>query len=110
MPRAPRVGRKCANCGYSLRPTHRFCPNCGTPAASQSSGPSLQIATDARLDLSENRRLVTILFADLAGSTVLGEQLDPEDLRQFLAAYFAAGSRQIQRFGGTIDKYIGDAI
>ncbi|MBV9893330.1 MAG: tetratricopeptide repeat protein [Chloroflexi bacterium] len=110
MPRAPRVGRKCANCGYALRPSHRFCPNCGTPAAANVSGPSLQVATDPLVDLSENRRLVTILFADLAGSTQLGEQLDPEDLRQFLASYFAAASRQIQRFGGTIDKYIGDAI
>src|SRR5215471_2196623 len=107
MPRAPRAGLKCQSCGHALRPSHRFCPNCGARIAPpQTGGPSLQVAPDARLDLSENRRLVTILFADLAGSTQLGERLDAEDLRQFLAAYFSAGSRQIQRFGGTIDKYI----
>jgi adenylate cyclase len=70
----------------------------------------LQVAPDPRVDLSENRRLVTILFADLSGSTGLGERLDPEDLRLFLTAYFAAASRHIQRFGGTIDKFIGDAV
>jgi len=73
-------------------------------------GPSLQVAPSPSVDLSENRRLVTILFADLSGSTQLGERLDPEDLRQFLTAYFAAASRHIQRFGGTVDKFIGDAV
>jgi len=53
---------------------------------------------------------VTVLFADLSGSTTLGERLDPEELRQILAAFFSAIARQIQRFGGTIDKYIGDAV
>src|SRR5215831_7290906 len=106
MPRAPRVGLKCAACGRAIRPTHRFCPNCGTPVASapvQSSGPSLQVAPSSSLDLSENRRLVTILFADLAGSTSIAERLDAEDLRLFLTSYFAAASRHIQRFGGTVD-------
>jgi class 3 adenylate cyclase/tetratricopeptide (TPR) repeat protein len=60
--------------------------------------------------LSENRRLVTILFADLSGSTSLAERLDAEDLREFLTSYFATLSGQIQRYGGTVDKYIGDAV
>ena len=60
--------------------------------------------------LAEQRKIVTILFADLSGSTVLGEKLDAEDLRGVLGAYFAALARQIQRYEGTIDKYIGDAI
>jgi class 3 adenylate cyclase/tetratricopeptide (TPR) repeat protein len=68
------------------------------------------VAPGANVDLSENRRLVTILFADLSGSTQLAERLDPEDLRQFLTDYFATASRHIQSFGGTVDKYIGDAI
>jgi adenylate cyclase len=110
MPRARRTGPRCAVCGRALRPSHRFCSNCGTPVAAQPTRPSLQVSANPAVDLSENRRLVTILFADLAGSTQLGETLDPEDLRQFLGRYFAAASRQIQRFGGTIDKYIGDAI
>src|SRR5262245_27087068 len=106
---------RCANCGGPLRPTHRFCPSCGTAVAAQvlvettaaqpdrgvtaspaiASGPSLQIADPSSVDLSENRRLVSVLFADLSGSTSLGERLDPEDLRHILSSYFAALSRQI---------------
>jgi adenylate cyclase len=53
---------------------------------------------------------VTVLFADLSGSTTLGERLDPEELRRILALFFSALAREIQRYGGTVDKYIGDAI
>ncbi len=76
----------------------------------QHGGPSLQVAAGPSIDLSETRRLVTVLFADLSGSTTLGEALDPEDLRRILASFFSALSREIQRFGGTVDKYIGDAV
>jgi len=75
-----------------------------------SGGPSLQVTRDPSVDLSENRRLVTVLFADLSGSTTLGEHLDPEDLRGILTSFFAALAREIQRYGGTVDKYIGDAV
>lgn len=68
------------------------------------------MAWGRRADLDEDRRLVTVLFADLSGSTPLAERLDPEDLRRVLASLFAALSREIQRFGGTLDKYIGDAV
>jgi adenylate cyclase len=107
-----------------LRPTHRFCPNCGTPVQSglppasnnqnqvgaTSAGPSLQVPSGSGVDLSENRRLVTVLFGDLSGSTTLGERLDPEDLRRILTSFFSLLAREIQRFGGTVDKYIGDAV
>ncbi len=63
-----------------------------------------------RQTVQEERRLVTVMFADLSGSTALGERLDPEDLRRILASFFSALASQIQRYGGTIDKYIGDAI
>ena len=53
---------------------------------------------------------MTVLFADLSGSTPLGERLDPEELRAILASYFSALAREIRRFGGTVDKYIGDAV
>ena len=119
--RARRSGIRCGACGRPLRPTHRFCPHCGTPVVAERqaqappsqlapAGPSLQVAPNPSVDLSENRRLVTILFADLSGSTLLGERLDPEDLRRILTEYFGALSREIQRFGGTVDKYIGDAV
>jgi class 3 adenylate cyclase/tetratricopeptide (TPR) repeat protein len=56
------------------------------------------------------RRTVTIVFADLAGSTSLGESLDPEALRDVQARYFAAMRRPLERHGGTVEKYIGDAV
>src|SRR5205823_6652453 len=73
-------------------------------------GPSLQVTRDATSRLGETRRLVTVLFADISGSTPLGERLDPEDLRSILTSFFAALAHEIQRYGGTVDKYIGDAV
>jgi adenylate cyclase len=116
MPLATR--RRCANCRASVRARDRFCPSCGTPLDNTASparragteSASLQV-TDAELvDLGEQRKVVTILFADLSGSTALGERLDPEELRGILASYFNELARQIRRYEGTIDKYIGDAV
>src|SRR5438046_5543540 len=56
------------------------------------------------------RALVTVLKADISGSTPLGEKLDPEELRGVLGTYFGALAREIQRHGGLVDKYIGDAV
>src|SRR5438309_7512247 len=56
------------------------------------------------------RRVVTVLKADISGSTALGERLDPEELRAVLGSYFAALAREIHRRGGVVDKYIGDAV
>ena len=58
----------------------------------------------------ENRRIVTIVFSDLKGSTALGEQLDPEAVREVLARYFDAMRAELERHGGTIEKFIGDAV
>jgi len=110
--------RRCANCGASLRARDRFCAGCGTPLDSAATVPrrpatdsaSLQVSDVAAADLLEQRKVVTILFADLSGSTVLGERLDPEELRGVLASYFNELARQIRRYEGTIDKYIGDAV
>jgi len=108
---------KCPACGAPLRPTHRFCPSCGAPVGPPSTpgelhlgagGPALQVSPD--IDLQEDRRLVSVLFADLSGSTPLGERLDPEDLRRILGAFFAALVRPIHRYEGTVEKYIGDAV
>ncbi|HKY50777.1 MAG TPA: adenylate/guanylate cyclase domain-containing protein, partial [Candidatus Limnocylindria bacterium] len=64
--------------------------------------------TRARDDVQ--RTVVTVLKADLSGSTLLGERLDPEELRRVLGSYFAALAREIHRHGGVIDKYVGDAV
>jgi class 3 adenylate cyclase len=60
--------------------------------------------------MTEERRLVTVLFADVVGSTALGEALDPEDVRTLLGRMFAIARDAIERHGGTLEKFIGDAV
>jgi class 3 adenylate cyclase len=60
--------------------------------------------------MAEERRLVTILFADVVGSTAMGEALDPEDVRALLARLFAIATEAVERHGGRVEKFIGDAI
>ena len=60
--------------------------------------------------MAEERRVVTVLFADVVGSTGIGETLDPEDLRHLLAGYFSAAQEIIEDYGGTLEKFIGDAV
>lgn len=60
--------------------------------------------------MPEERRLVTVLFADVTGSTALGETLDPEDTRALLARFFAIAQEIVPSFGGTLEKFIGDAV
>ncbi len=119
--RAASARPRCGACGKSVAGTHRFCPHCGAPIAGPvpratapatrvSAGPSLQVKSERADALEEQRKVVTVLFVDLAGSTPLAERLDPEEWRGMLGRYFAVLSRNIERFGGTIDKYIGDAV
>jgi class 3 adenylate cyclase len=60
--------------------------------------------------MADERRIVTILFADVAGSTALGETLDPEDMRAIMAGYYAVACEVIEAHGGTLEKFIGDAV
>src|SRR6185437_7118408 len=60
--------------------------------------------------LAEERKVVTVLFADLVGFTARAERLDPEDVRAILTPYFARVREQIEAFGGTVEKFIGDAV
>src|SRR5260370_26077693 len=60
--------------------------------------------------MPEETKLVTILFADMTGSTELGESLDPEDVRALMGRYYAHAQRVIQEHGGTLEKFIGDAV
>jgi class 3 adenylate cyclase/tetratricopeptide (TPR) repeat protein len=87
----------CPNCGRENPADARFCSNCATP---------LTEATPAR----EERKVVTVLFCDLVGSTARAEHADPEDVRAFLAAYHDRVRSELERFGGTVEKFIGDAV
>ncbi|MGZ6312689.1 MAG: ATP-binding protein [Candidatus Limnocylindrales bacterium] len=60
--------------------------------------------------MTEERRLVTVLFADVTGSTALGESLDPEALRGLLGRYFTIARAVVESYGGTVEKFIGDAV
>src|SRR6185312_302174 len=86
----------CPACGEENPPRFRLCGFCGTPLAA---APSAEV-----------RKTVTILFSDVAGSTALGERLDPESLREVMGRYFAVMSAAIERHGGTVEKFIGDAV
>ncbi len=87
----------CPDCGEENPPRFRLCGFCGTPLV-------------AAVPAQEVRKLVTILFCDLKGSTSLGEELDSESLREVMSRYFDSMSAVIARHGGTIEKFIGDAV
>ncbi|MFJ9631686.1 adenylate/guanylate cyclase domain-containing protein [Streptomyces sp. NPDC101175] len=92
----------CSPCGRALPSGARFCPSCGVPCADAS-------ATEAT-EATEFRKVVTVLFCDLVGSTALSGGLDPETLRSVTLRYFDLMRRQIEFHGGTVEKFIGDAV
>jgi class 3 adenylate cyclase/tetratricopeptide (TPR) repeat protein len=88
---------RCPDCGEENPERFRLCGYCGAQL-------SRTVAAEGV------RKTVTVVFCDLKGSTSLGEKLDSESLREVLSVYFAAMSRVLERHGGTVEKYIGDAI
>jgi class 3 adenylate cyclase/tetratricopeptide (TPR) repeat protein len=87
---------QCARCGTANPETAKFCSECGAPLA----------VAPAR----EQRKVVTVLFCDVSGSTALGEGVDPEALREIMSRYFESARAAIERHGGTVEKFIGDAV
>src|SRR5829696_9499226 len=88
----------CGACGRFGPNDARFCSACGSPLAAAS-------LFDRRA-----RKTVTVVFADIAGSTELGERLDPETVRQVVSRFFRTTRRVLERHGGTVEKFIGDAV
>jgi class 3 adenylate cyclase len=85
----------CARCGASAADDARFCPSCGAPLG----------------DLAgAERKLATMVFADLVGSTRLAADLDPEELRGRLAPFFEVARSTLTEHGGTVEKFVGDAV
>ena len=93
----------CATCGAPNAPGTKFCGDCGKPLAISAPIP----ATEAP---SAERRLVSVLFADLVGFTTLSEARDAEQVRDLLSRYFATAGQIIGAYGGTVEKFIGDAV
>jgi len=91
--------RTCPACGTENAETAKFCSECGSPLAAAE--PAVR---------REERKVVTVVFADMVGSTERAERLDPEDVRAVLAPYHARLRYELERHGGTVEKFIGDAV
>src|SRR5437588_10258747 len=85
----------CPQCSATVASGARFCPSCGTALADRA---------------SEERKLVTVLFADITGSTTLGERFDPERWRVLLQRFFSVMTSTIEAWGGTVQKFMGDSV
>ena len=92
------VGRRCPACDAVVAPDLSFCTSCG---ATLEPAPALP---------AEERKTVSVLFVDLVGFTEQAERLDPEEVRALLAPYHERARAELERFGGTVEKFIGDAV
>jgi class 3 adenylate cyclase/tetratricopeptide (TPR) repeat protein len=92
----------CPSCGAANEPDVRFCGECGSAL--------IEATTPAAPEKTAERRLVSVLFADLVGHTPLSESRDPEEVRELLSRYFDKCRRLIGIYGGTVEKFIGDAV
>ena len=98
----------CAECGSPNTPGVKFCGECGSPLVAHA--PASQATAADPSALAAERRLVSVLFADLVGFTSASEARDAEDTRALLSRYFDTCRRLIELYGGTVEKFIGDAV
>lgn len=98
----------CPECGTANEAGRRFCYEYGTPLDAASASAAAPVKS--RDAPSAERRLVSVLFADLVGFTALSESRDAEDTRELLSRYFDTCRRLIGLYGGTVEKFIGDAV
>ena len=99
----------CPSCGATNPPDKRFCGDCGTTLIATPPNASVRAEASAPAAVAE-RRLVSVLFADLVGFTPFAEERDAEDVRDTLTRYFDLATEVITRYGGTVEKFIGDAV
>jgi class 3 adenylate cyclase/tetratricopeptide (TPR) repeat protein len=96
----------CPACGASNAPGVKFCGQCGDDLRTSASPAASEIVEAPRAE----RRLVSVLFADLVGFTTISESRDAEAVRDLLSRYFETATQIIRAYGGTIEKFIGDAV
>jgi class 3 adenylate cyclase len=89
----------CPTCGFENAGAAKFCSECATPLTGTPAAAS-----------SEERKVVSVLFCDLVGFTAASETADPEDVRARIRPYHATLRQELERFGGTVEKFIGDAV
>src|ERR1700734_3170602 len=104
---------RCPSCGEPASQGHRFCPSCGHALAV--AGPASPVTTLASsaggtAGPVAERRVCSVLFCDVAGFTPLSEARDAEAVRELLSQYFAVARTVIGRYGGVVEKFIGDAV
>jgi len=115
----------CQSCGSENPPTHKFCYECGHKL-SESAKPSKTLGLDkpesyipqnladkileSRSSIEGERKLVTVLFTDVKGSTSIGENLDPEELRSIIEKSYEISLKEIHRFEGTVNQFLGDGF
>jgi class 3 adenylate cyclase/tetratricopeptide (TPR) repeat protein len=104
-----RLATGCPSCGTQNVPGAKFCVECGLNLMANGPVPPAPEQPVPATGSAE-RRLVSILFADLVGSTTLAEDRDPEETRELLTRYFDTCNVIIARYGGTVEKFIGDAV
>ena len=104
----------CPSCGSPYDPGDAFCGECATPlgagATSVAGAPAGLPGVPTAIAPAAERRLVSVLFADLVGFTPFAEERDAEDVRDILTRYFEIASDIVARYGGTVEKFIGDAV
>jgi class 3 adenylate cyclase/tetratricopeptide (TPR) repeat protein len=97
-----KLERRCSACGTPAPPEAQFCMSCGNELDTG--------AARSRESLPEERRQVTVLFADLSGYTAVAERMDPEAVKALVDRALMRLGREVERHGGTVDKYIGDNV
>ena len=120
------LARVCPACGTANEPNARFCGGCGSTLAGPDGGSNAAAphaagtagtapaqtaaAISAQLPATAQRRLISVLFADLVGFTPFAEERDPEEVRAVLTRYADISREIVARYGGTVEKFIGDAV
>ena len=97
----------CPGCGFENEPTAKFCGGCGKPIADAPALTPLGALPPPRTEAAERRQL-TVMFCDLVGSTPLSSRLDPEDLREVIAAYHRAVAGMVAAFDGFVGRCLTD--
>ncbi|HET9879811.1 MAG TPA: adenylate/guanylate cyclase domain-containing protein, partial [Candidatus Limnocylindria bacterium] len=100
----------CPACGTPNAPGTKFCGECGTRLLTDAAAATAADGGPAAEARTAERRLVSVLFADLVGFTTLSESRDPEAVRELLSRYFETATRIVGSYGGTVEKFIGDAV
>src|SRR6516165_8711412 len=99
---------QCPACGFENEPAAKFCGGCGKPVGQ--AGPAAPISVSVATRADAERRQLSVMFCDLVGSTALSTQLDPEDLREVIAAYHRAVAEIIAEADGFVSRYMGDGV